>query len=129
MKWLPTFSRYLVAGGTNTVLGYLIYLALLQFIGYRAAYVIAFALGIAVSYLLLRFAVFRSRGRPYSAVFVVIGHLFQLCLGLVVVEVWVALIKGPEALAALVAVAVCTPLMFLIHKWIFSRRGVAKEPC
>ena len=78
---------------------------------------------------MLRFAGFRSRGRPYAAVFVDIGHLFQLCLGLVVVEVWVTLIKGPEALAALVAVAVCTPLMFLIHKWIFSRRGVAKEPC
>lgn len=120
MSRLSTLPRYLIAGAVNTGVSYLLYLALLQVAGYRAAYVISFVAGIALSYLLMRFAVFRVPGRRFSQAWVAASHLMQLILGLAIVEIWVKVLNGPPALAALAAVAVCVPLMFMVQRWIFS---------
>lgn len=120
MSRLSTLPRYLIAGATNTGIGYLLYLALLQITSYRVAYVASFVAGIGLSYLLMRFAVFRSPGRRFSPIWVAASHLLQLALGMAVVEIWVKVLNGPPALAALAAVAVCVPLMFLVQRWIFS---------
>lgn len=119
-----TFVRYLLAGATNTVASYLLYLALLEIMGYRGAYVVSFVSGIALSYVLMRFAVFQSVGRRFSSLLVAASHLIQLVLGLAVVELWVRWLEAPAELAALAAVAVCVPLMFMMQRWIFmSSRG------
>lgn len=118
-----TLPRYLLAGGLNTLVTYLLYLVLLQVSSYRMAYVLSFVAGIVLSYLLMRFAVFRTRGRSFSPVWVAASHLLQLALGLAVVEFWVKFLQGPEPLAALAAVVVCVPLMFLAQRWIFAGRG------
>ena len=120
MSLSSTLPRYLIAGALNTGASYLLYLALLQVTGYRAAYVISFVAGIAFSYVLMRFAVFRAPGRRFSPIWVAASHLVQLILGLAVVEIWVKVLNGPPALAALAAVAVCVPLMFMVQRWIFS---------
>jgi len=117
---LSTFPRYLLAGATNTAATYVLYLMLLQVTGYRVAYVVSFVAGIALSYLLMRFAVFKSSGRRFSQLWVTVSHLAQLALGLAIVEIWVKVLQGPPELAALAAVAVCVPLMFLAQRWIFS---------
>jgi len=122
-----TLPRYLLAGAANTAFGYVLYLALLQVTSYRVAYVVSFVAGIALSYLLMRFAVFRAPGRRFSQVWVAASHLMQLALGMVIVEVWVKMLQGPPALAALAAVAVCVPLMFMVQRWIFSSRNGARE--
>lgn len=115
-----TLPRYLLAGVINTGATYLLYLALLQVSSYRMAYVISFVAGMALSYLLMRFTVFRLPGRRFSPVWVGGSHLAQLGLGLAIVEIWVKLLNGPPALAALVAVALCVPLMYVVQRWIFS---------
>ncbi|MGB3072236.1 MAG: GtrA family protein [Ottowia sp.] len=120
MSLLSTLPRYLLAGAANTAFGYLLYLALLQVTSYRVAYVTSFVAGIALSYLLMRFAVFRAPGRRFSQVWVAVSHLMQLALGFVIVEVWVKVLHGPPELAALAAVVVCVPLMFVMQRWIFS---------
>ncbi|HRN75305.1 MULTISPECIES: GtrA family protein [Ottowia] len=111
--------RYLIAGALNTLLSYLLYLALLPAAGYRVSYVVSFLAGIAGSFVLLRFAVFKAPGRRLSGIYVTASHLIQLGLGLAIVEAWVSLLHGPPALAALVAIAICVPLMFLAQRWIF----------
>ncbi|WP_028604618.1 GtrA family protein [Ottowia thiooxydans] len=126
MSLLATLPRYLVAGAVNTAIGYLLYLALLQVTSYRMAYVLSFVAGIGLSYLLMRFAVFRSAGRRFSPIWVAASHLMQLALGLVVVEFWVNVLQWPTALAALAAVVVCVPLMYLVQRWIFSSGGTAR---
>ncbi|MBH1964352.1 MAG: GtrA family protein [Comamonadaceae bacterium] len=125
MSLFATLPRYLVAGAVNTAIGYLLYLALLQVTSYRMAYVMSFVAGIGLSYLLMRFAVFRTSGRRFSPVWVAASHLMQLALGLAVVEIWVSVLGGPPALAALAAVVVCVPLMFLVQRWIFFGGGKA----
>lgn len=112
--------RYVLAGGVNTVVTYVVYLALLQVLDYRWAYVLAFALGIGISFVLLRHLVFARPGRPFSLAYVAGTHGLQLALGLIVVEAWVAWFKLPAWLAPLAAVAVCLPVMFVLQRWIFS---------
>ena len=127
MKALSVLPRYLLAGAANTLASYLVYLALLQFASYRVAYVVSFVAGMAGSFLLLRFAVFRVRGKRHSWAYVVASHMLQLVLGLVVVEAWVAWLQAPKALAALAAVAVCVPVMFVVHRWVFADTAMAER--
>ena len=116
--------RYLLAGATNTVFSYAVYLLLLRVLGYRQAYVLAFVAGIALSYGLMRYTVFRQPGRQHAVVWVVLSHVGQLGLGALLVEGWVHLLGGSPALAPLFAVAICVPLMFVVQRWIFVRRPV-----
>ncbi|MDO5624838.1 MAG: GtrA family protein [Pseudomonadota bacterium] len=114
------FVRYLLAGGVNTAISYGIYLGLLGPLGYRMAYPLAFVAGIGLSFLLLRHWVFARAGRRFSLGLVALGHGAQLALGWVVVEVWVAWLHMPDALAPLAAIVVCVPLMFALQRWVFS---------
>ena len=119
---LPRFVRFLLTGGLNTAVTYGVYLLLLGPLGYRWAYVASFVFGIGLSYALLRWFVFQSAGRKHAWAMVAATQLGQFVVGLAVVEVWVAVLGGPQALAALAAVAVCVPLTYAVHRWVF--RGV-----
>ena len=112
--------RYVLAGGANTAAGYLLYLLMLPALGYRAASVVAFVLGIGLSYLLLRRVVFARPGKRFSLAYVAASHMLQLALGLAVVEMTVRWMRVPAWLAPLIAIAVCVPLMFVIQRWIFT---------
>ena len=112
--------RYLLAGATNTLATYLLYLALLQVLHYRWAYVLAFAAGIGLSFLLLRHVVFGRPGKRFSLAYVAASHGLQLLLGLAMVEAWVAWLRGPAWAAPLAAATVCVPVMFILQRWIFT---------
>ena len=51
MSLRSVLPRYLLSGAFNTLLSYLLYLALLPAIGYRASYVVSFLVGVALSVL------------------------------------------------------------------------------
>ena len=112
--------RYLLAGGANTLVTYVLYLALLQVMHYRTAYVLAFIVGIGLSFLLLRHMVFARPGKRFSLAYVAASHGLQLGLGLAVVECWVAWLHGPAWLAPVAAVLVSVPVMFVLQRWIFT---------
>ena len=112
--------RYLIAGGVNTIVTYIVYLFLLTPVGYRIAYFLAFILGIGLSFVLLRRWVFSRPGKPFALLYVGLSHVAQLVLGWLVIEFWVVWMQQSQRLAPLVAVGVSVPLMFLIQRWIFS---------
>ncbi len=112
--------RYLIAGGVNTIVTYIVYLLLLTPVGYRIAYFLAFILGIGLSFVLLRRWVFSRPGKPFALLYVGLSHVAQLVLGWLVIEFWVVWMQQSQRLAPLVAVGVSVPLMFLIQRWIFS---------
>ena len=112
--------RYLIAGGVNTIVTYIVYLLLLTPVGYRIAYFLAFILGIGLSFVLLRRLVFSRPGKPFALLYVGLSHVAQLVLGWLVIEFWVVWMQQSQRLAPLVAVGVSVPLMFLIQRWIFS---------
>lgn len=118
-------GRYLLAGGANTALSWGIYLLLLLALDYRLAYVLAFVAGIGLSFVFMRHLVFGRPGRRHSLALVAAAQCLQLLLGLVVVQLWVAWLGGPQWLAPLVAVVVCTPIMFALQRWIFTPHASA----
>ncbi|ARU06309.1 hypothetical protein CCO03_17960 [Comamonas serinivorans] len=121
---LPRSVRFVLTGGLNTGLTYGLYLVLLAPLGYRWAYGLAFVAGIALSYAMLRWLVFRAPGRRHAWALVAATQLGQFVVGLAVVELWVAVLGWPSSLAALASVAVCVPLTYAVHRWVF-RAGVA----
>lgn len=121
MARLPRVLRFLLSGGFNTAASYGVYLLLLQGLGHRWAYVASFVFGMVLSFVLLRWLVFQNAGRQHAWVWVALTNLGQMLLGLGVVEVWVRVLNGPPALAALAAVALGVPLSYVAHRWVFRR--------
>ena len=116
---LPRFVRFLLTGGLNTAVTYGVYLLLLGPIGYRWAYIASFVFGIGLSYAMLRWFVFQNAGRKHAWAMVAATQLGQFVVGLAVVEMWVSVLGWPKALAALASVAVCVPLTYAVHRWVF----------
>lgn len=112
--------RYLLAGGANTLVTYVLYLGLLRLLDYRMAYLVAFMAGIGLSFLLLRHLVFARPGKRFSLAYVAATHGLQLGLGLAVVQGWVAWLGEPAWAAPLAAAAVCVPIVFVLQRWIFT---------
>ena len=112
--------RYLLAGGFNTLATYVLYLLLLGVLDYRLAYVLSFATGVVLSFVLLRYTVFARPGQPFAFLWVSASHVLQLALGLFFVYVWVSWLRGPQWAAPLASAAVCMPLMFVVQRWIFT---------
>ena|SRR5437764_14937366 len=115
---LRQFMRFLAAGAINTVASYVVFLLLLQFIPYLAAYTIAYVAGIMLSYFLLTSFVFRTQRRLVSAVRFPAVYIAQYLVGsgliVVLVEAW-----GVRAsLAAIVAIVVSIPVTFLLSRTI-----------
>ena len=123
---LPRFVRFLLTGGLNTAVTYGVYLLLLGPIGYRWAYVASFVFGIGLSYAMLRWFVFQNAGRKHAWAMVAATQVGQFVVGLAVVELWAGVLGWPKALAALASVAVCVPLTYAVHRWVFRpERGAS----
>lgn len=120
------FLRFLVAGGTNTAITFVLYLGLLRVLDYTWSYVLAFVAGVVLAYLMQRYLVFGASGGRFGWLFLSFSYVFQLGLGVFLVRAWVQTLHAPEALAPLFSAAVTVPLMFVISRQIF--RGKAEEP-
>lgn len=117
-----SFLRFLTSGAVNTAFTYAMYALLLFVVPYRVAYTVAFASGIALAYLLYRYYVFQTVGRPYAPIWVVIIYGAQYAVGLVLVTLWSATLRLPELLAPVFAIAITLPLTYLLNRLVFRER-------
>ena len=109
--------RFVVVGGANTLLTYGVLLALLQAVGPRTAFTVAFVTGVALSTLLTGRLVFRSRPSPSQRVAYAAWLGVVYLVGLVAVELAVRA-AVPEPLLAAVPIGVSAPLNFLGGRWV-----------
>lgn len=114
--------RFLVAGASNTLLTYALYLLLLGTLGHRLAYGVAYAAGIVLAYVLGRGFVFKRHAGWRTVLLTPLIYLLQFCVGLLVVELWVTVLGLRAEFAPLAAVAVTLPLTFVLSRWAFVRR-------
>ena len=91
---LLQFARFLVAGAVNTVASYAIFLVLLQFMPYLAAYTIAYVIGVGISYVLLTSFVFRTPRRVATALRFPLVYVAQYLTGSVVIVLLVDVVAG-----------------------------------
>ncbi len=115
------FLKFLVSGGVNTLVTYIIYLFLLDHLSYQISYVISFSLGVLLSYMLSKYFVFKKSGGNLGLFWLAGVYLGQLFLGMIIIEVWVRQIKGPVYLAPLISVTLTMPLIFFLSRTIFRK--------
>jgi putative flippase GtrA len=113
--------RFLLLGGSNTVITFVMLAVLAHFIDHSVAYTIVFATGIAYTTALTgRFVFSAARSRAKTAAFVA-WYLGVYAVGLLVVHI-VDATGAHSGLAVALAVAVVTaPLGFLGGRLIYHR--------
>ena len=116
------FGRFLVVGAVNTAVSYALYLALTPLLGYSIAYVVAFAAGVATSYVLSSRWVFDSGGSALRAGAFPLVYLPQLLFGSVALRVAVERWAIDPRLALALVIAVTIPVNFLLARVILERR-------
>jgi len=115
------FARFLLAGATNTLLSYLLYWFLLKFIVYLIAYSIAYCIGIATSYFLNVYFVFRKRANLTSFIKFPAVYIIQYCLG--VGMLWLLVDRaGIDPAIAMIGVIIATiPVTFLASRFVLTK--------
>jgi putative flippase GtrA len=111
--------RFLLAGGLNTAVTYVIYLGLLQVTSYQISYAIAFVSGIAISYVLGRVFVFKVHQGYRSALMLPLVYLIQSRTGAVVVWMWIDLLHQHPMLAPAISILVTLPLTYFLSRFAF----------
>ena len=117
------FARFLVAGAINTVITFALFEALRRVIPYLAAYSIAYASGIALSYVLNAGFVFRRRKTIASALRFPLVYVVQYAMGVGLLWVLVDVAKLNESFALLLVIAASIPVTFLLSRLIVTRHG------
>jgi len=116
------FSRFLLAGGANTVLSYLVFLALVPLVPYRWAYTGSFAFGMALGYWMNARLVFRQNARVGTALQYVLAYGLNYLAGLTVVTALVEVAGVQVRVAPLAALLVTVPLSYAVLKFVFRSR-------
>lgn len=114
--------RFLIAGGVNTVLSYLIYLAVLDMVGYVLAFSLSFAMGVVIAFVIYSSFVFRSPlvwRKLFQYPFL---YALQYVAGLVLLAALVEYFALDKRIAPIINVIVLTPLTFVLNKWFLFRK-------
>jgi len=117
------FVRFLGVGALNTVVTYLLYLGLLAAMPYIAAYSLAYAAGIVLSYYLTARFVFRAPLRWSSAFRFPLVYVAQYLLSAAILAVLVDLLTVDPRMAPLIVIAATVPATFALARVITTRRG------
>jgi putative flippase GtrA len=112
------FLRFLLMGGMNTLVAYLIYLILLNWIRYEVAYAIGYATGIVIAYWVSAAFVFRKPMRGRSAIRFPLVYVTQFLVSGGILHVAVEIMHVPHWLAFIVAVGLTIPVTFALSRWV-----------
>jgi putative flippase GtrA len=115
------FAKFIAAGAVNTVASYVLFLSACLIVPYWAAYTIAYAAGIALSYFLNARYVFAARMGIRSAAAFPLVYVAQYLLGLGLLALLVGRFAITPPLAALAAVIVTAPLSFVLARVLLTR--------
>lgn len=123
-NWLRDheFGRFLICGGVNTLLTYLIYVGLVMVLPYPVAYTITTILGIFLSYVLNALFVFRRKLSLTAALQYPVVYVVQYFLGLALLYVLVEKAHLSKFFAPLLIVVATTPITFLLSRFVIGRR-------
>jgi len=118
-----TVLRFLVVGGSNTVITLVLFALLARVMPPWLAYTVVFALGLAYATLLTGRFVFTAESNRRSTGLFIGWYLLVYAVGLGLVQTLQALGVDSPDLLALLTVVVTAPLNFLGGRWIFRSRS------
>ena len=115
-----TFLKFLLSGGVNTLITYIIYLVLLNYLPYGFSYSISFGVGIIIAYSLNRFFVFHTKGNANTVLLFPLVYVIQYLVGFMLVFLWVEMFNWHVFFAPLAATLVTIPLTYILTRWVFK---------
>ncbi len=121
--------KFLLVGGTNTVVGYVVYGALYQFVfravplGYVISLVISYAISIVLAFYLYRRFVFKVTGHVVRDFIRFVGvYAVAITVNIVALPVLVEFAHVPPLIAQLIVIVATTLLSYFGHREVSFRR-------
>jgi putative flippase GtrA len=124
------FLRFLLVGGTNTVLGYVLFALVSQWMHYEIAYTLVYIAGIIYSYVANSLFVFREvlTWRKFMAFPLV--YVVQYLAGVLLLPLLIEVLHVDRLLALPIVIVATLPVTFVLSKLIIRRgaRGDVPAP-
>ena len=117
---LRQFIRFVGVGGINTIVTYLLYLALLPFLAYGVAYSVVYIFGIGFAYWLNLKYVFQEKSTHKKIMFYPFVYLAQYLIGIIILFIAINIYNIPEEVAPILVVIISMPLTFILTKIILT---------
>ncbi len=122
---LPEKIRFLLVGGTNTVVGYAIFVSLhfvfQQFLHYNVILALQYIIGINISYLTMKYFVFQTKGNYRSEYMKTFSSYILIYLLNAFLLFALQKISIHIYVAQLTALCLITIITYLLHKYINYR--------
>lgn len=121
LSWLhkKIFYKFLISGGVNTILTYVVYIFLLMFLPYVVSYTMSYIFGVVCAYISNRFFVFKKHQGLKSVALLFLIYIIQYVLGVLILWFWVEQLGFAARLAPLVAIIVTVPVTYVLSKLSF----------
>lgn len=116
------FFKFILGGGLNTVLSYLLYVFLLNHLNYQLAYTLAYIAGIVISYFLNTFIVFRQKASLVKFIIFPLIYFVQYCIGILLLWLFVQQLNFSPKLAMILVALICMPFTFILSKFLLAQR-------
>jgi putative flippase GtrA len=115
------FLKFVLVGGANTVLGYVLFVLLTPFMHYGIAYSISYVIGVVFAYVANSLFVFREplAWRKFMAFPLV--YVVQYLIGITLLPVLIEVLGVPELLALPVVIVATLPVTYLLSRLIIRR--------
>lgn len=123
MKFLnEEFLKFLIVGGFNTILTYILYLIAIIFISYQFAYVLSYCFGLLlVSILNVKFVY----GHPISfknGIKTISVYLMQFVVGFFLITIFVGFLGVDKRVAPVLIIIITIPFTFFANKFVLKKQ-------
>lgn len=115
------FIRFIGVGAVNTMITYLLYLALLPFFTYTVAYSIVYVFGIGLAYWLNLKYVFAEKGSRKKIILFPLVYLVQYLLGILILYMVIEFFHIPKQIGPILVVLISIPITFTLSKIILGK--------
>ncbi len=122
---IPEKIRFLLVGGFNTVVSYLIFAFLYKVVGlhYNVALPVQYMITVNMSILTMRYYVFRSKGdflKEFTKAWSV--YIFMFFFNAAMLNLFVQIMGLPPLLAQALYLTISTVVTFILHKYLSFRK-------
>lgn len=118
--------RFCIVGCVATILHYVIYYVLKNWINLNIAYIIGYGLSFICNYFLTSYFTFKKKANLKSGIGFSGAHLFNLLFQVVLLNVF-TYIGISENIAPIPVYAIAIPVNFLMVRFVFKRFAVNKS--